>query len=62
MVPPLNSICGDDIIFVAKTYQGEEEILLQDARRGFAMLSGLHVFLSTSIFFLDVSPFIPFRE
>jgi len=59
---PLNGIFGDGIVFVVETYQGEEEIPLQDARRGFAMLSGLHVFLSTSIFFLDVSPFIPFRE
>jgi hypothetical protein len=43
-------------------YQGEGEIPLQDARRGFAMLSRLHVFLVTSLFFLVISLFIPFRE
>ena len=43
---PLNGISGDGIVFVAETNQGEEEIPLQDARRGFAMLSGLHVFLA----------------
>ena len=57
---PLNGIFGDSIIFVAEMYQGEGEIPLQDARRGFAMLPRLHVFLAKSLFFLNVPILFPF--
>ena len=33
----LNGISGDGTVFVAEIYQGEGEILFQDARRGLAM-------------------------
>jgi len=56
---PLNGIFGDGIIFVAETYQGEGEIPLQDARRGFAMLPRLHVFLAKRLLFLTVSSLFP---
>ena len=59
MIPPLNGIFGDGIIFVAETYQGEGEIPLQDARRGFAMLPRLHVFLAKRLLFLTVSSLFP---
>ena len=57
---PLNGIFGDGIVFVVETYQGEGEIPLQDARREFAMLPRLHVFLTKSLFFLNVSSLFPF--
>ena len=41
---PLNGIFGDGIVFVVETYQGEGEIPLQDARKGFAMLLIFHLF------------------
>ena len=57
---PLDGFCGDGIIFVAKTYQGEEQMALNDARRGFAMILILHLFLLTSLFSLNVSDLFPF--
>ena len=57
---PLNDIFGDGIVFVVETYQGEGEIPLQDARREFTMLPRLHVFLTKSLFFLNVSSLFPF--
>ena len=56
---PLDGFCRDGIIFVAKTYQGEEQMALNDARRGFAMLLILHLFLLTSLFSLNVSGLFP---
>ena len=43
---PLNGISGDGIVFIAETYQGEGEILFQDARRGLAMFLWLHAFFA----------------
>ena len=44
---PLDGFYGDGIVFVAKTYQREEEMALDDARRGFAMRLIFHLFLLT---------------
>jgi len=51
---PLDGFYGDDIVFVAKTYQREEEMALKDARRGFKMRLIFHLFLLTSLFSLIV--------
>ena len=59
---PLNGIFGDGIVFVAKTYQREEEIALNDARRGFAMCLIFHLLLLTSHFSLKCFWFIPTWE
>jgi hypothetical protein len=56
---PLDGFCRDGIIFVAKTYQGEEQMALNDARRGFAMLLILHLFLLTTLFSLIVFELFP---
>ena len=56
---PLDGFCGDGIVFVAKTYQREEEMGLNVARREFAMLLILHLFLLTSLFSLNVSGLFP---
>ena len=56
---PLDGFYGDDIVFVAKTYQREEEMVLNVARREFAMLLILHLFLLTSLFSLNVSGLFP---
>ena len=55
----LNGIFGDGIVFVAKTYLREEEMMLNDARRGFAMRLIFHLFLLTSLFSLNVSGLFP---
>ena len=57
---PFNGISGDGIVFVVGTYQGEGDILFQDARRGLAMFSRLHVFLASNFFFLNVLGLFPF--
>jgi len=57
---PFNGISGDGIVFVVGTYQGEGEILFQDARRGLAMFSRLHVFLASNFFFLNILGLFPF--
>jgi len=56
---PLDGFSGDGIVFVAKTYQREEEMALNVARREFAMLLILHLFLLTSLFSLNVSGLFP---
>ena len=56
---PLDGFYGDDIVFVAKTYQREEEMALKDARRGFAMRLIFHLFLLRSLFSLNVSGLFP---
>ena len=43
---PLNGISGDGIVFIAEIYQGEGEIIFQDARRGLAMFLWLHAFFA----------------
>ena len=57
---PLNGFFGDGIIFVAKTFRIEEEMALNDARRGFVMCLIFHLFLLTSLFSLNVSDLFPF--
>ena len=47
---PRNGISGYGRIFCCKNIQGEGEIPFQNARRGLAMFSLLHVFLSLKIF------------
>ena len=56
---PLDGFCGDGIVFVAKTYQREEEMAMNDARREFAMRLIFHLFLLTSLFSLNVSGLFP---
>jgi hypothetical protein len=56
---PLNGFFGDDIVFVAKMYEGEEEMALNDARREFAMLLISHLFLLTNLLSLSVSELFP---
>ena len=50
----LDGFCGDGIVFVAKTYQREEEMALNDVRIEFAMRLIFHLFLLTSLFSLIV--------
>ena len=59
---PLDGFYGDGIVFVAKTYQREEEMALDDARRGFVMRLIFHLFLLTSLFSLNVSQLFPLRN
>ena len=56
---PLDGFWRDGIVFVAKMYQREEEMALDDARRGFAMRLIFHLFLLTSLFSLNVSGLFP---
>ena len=60
MVSSLDGFFGDDIVFVAKTFQREEEMALNDARRRFMMHLIFHLFLLTSLFSLNVSSLFPF--
>ena len=57
---PHDGFFGDGIIFVAKTFRIEEEMALNDARRGFVMCLIFHLFLLTSLFSLNVSDLFPF--
>ena len=52
---PHDGFFGDGIIFVAKTFRIEEEMALNDARRGFAMFLIMHLFWLKSFSFLSVS-------
>ena len=56
---PLDGFYRDGIVFVAKMYQTEEEMALDDARRGFAMRLIFHLFLLRSLFSLNVSGLFP---
>ena len=62
MVSSLDGFFGDGIFFVAKTFQREEEMALNDARRGFAMHLIFHLFLLTKLFSLNISGLFPFRN
>lgn len=56
---PRNGISGYDSISCCKNIQGEGEIPFQDARRGLAAFSLLHVFLVLKLSFSGCIMFIP---